>query len=240
MKRLGACVALILLGIGHHAAGATQSVSICADYDKRHSAMPEIAQAAFGRMGYAIQIRYTPWIRALKETTAGECDALLGTFYTKTRAETLAFSDPIGQVVISLLALKTSHIHYRSLPDLKPYRIGVILGVAISPEFDTADFLHKDQTSSVDQNLSKLELGRIDLIAYKEQELTNAIKQHHPKLVGKVEVLSPPLNITPTYCTFSKKSVHYQKHMAAFNQGLQRIRRDGTYASIIRKYAVPF
>ncbi len=56
------------------------------------------------------------------------------------------------------------HRDFFTLEDLRPYKIGMTRGAAISPEFDSANYLHKEKVKHDSLNVKKLLKGRVDLV----------------------------------------------------------------------------
>jgi polar amino acid transport system substrate-binding protein len=240
MNKSHACLLILTLTLLRPAVAPAHEVEAVADYEKQDGALVEIVRTALQRAGHHLTVHYMPWARALVEAQHGRADLLLGAYYTAERARAMAYSEPIGQLDISLLTLKKYRIHYAKLEDLKPYRIGVIRDAAVSPAFDRAAFLNKEAVPDIAQNLSKLLLGRIELIAYKKDLLAAMIAERYPGEQDQFEFLEPPLASNPMYCVFPMQKPSYRTLLADFNQGLQQIRQDGSYQRIVQKYAVPF
>jgi polar amino acid transport system substrate-binding protein len=198
----------------------------------------EILVKAFERVGYKVKIEIYPWKRAMEITREGKCDALYSAYYTEERAATYAISDPYIQGEVYLCTKKDRDISYKSLRDLSAYKIGVVMGYANSPEFDSADYLKKDEATSDLVNLKKLIKDRVDLIA-----IDRYVAIHHLKTssffvenAGDVKFLEPPLQSSPVHVMFSKASPAYKKHLADFNKGLKEIKKEGTFDKIMRKH----
>jgi len=124
----------------------------------------QILTAAFKRAGYNVTFNFMPWVRALKDTEIGKYDAVCYGYYSDSRSKIYALSNPFIESPLVFYKHKDSNISYRSLQDLKPYRIGVVRGYVNSEQFDTADYLIKDEVSNETLNLKKLLNKRVDLI----------------------------------------------------------------------------
>jgi polar amino acid transport system substrate-binding protein len=240
MNKSHACLLILALALLRPALASAREVEAVADYEKQDGALVEIVRTALQRAGHHLTVHYMPWARALVEAQEGHADLLLGAYYTAERARSMAYSQPIGQLDISLLTLKKYHIRYSKLEDLKPYYIGVIRDAAVSPAFDHADFLNKEAVPDIEQNLAKLQLGRIELIAYKKDLLAAMIAARYPSERDQFEFLEPPLASNPMYCAFPMQKPGYRALLSDFNQGLEQIRQDGSYQRIVQKYPVPF
>ncbi|WP_169749014.1 transporter substrate-binding domain-containing protein [Gynuella sunshinyii] len=209
------------------------------DAEKKDGYLVQVTSEAFKRSGYDLEVRYLPWKRALEESMTGKVDGLLGAYYTDERAEKLYYSEPVGEVVISFMALKESNIRYNTLTDLKALEIGMVRGAVVNADFDQADYLNKIPVSTIEQNIQKLINNRVALIVDKQQQLQNIVENQYPDWVDKVEYLSPPLRVDYFYNAFFMAHPDGQKILTDFNKGLAEIRADGTYDQILQKYKLP-
>lgn len=195
----------------------------------------EIVKEALNRSGYQANIRFIPFKRALNLVATGKKDAVMGAYYNDERAKTYAYSDPIESVDVVLFAKAGKGITYKTLEDLKPYRIGMMLGYSVSPAFDQADFLNKEEVSKLELNVKKLLHDRIDVLVDAKRVVQAFIRENMPEIVDKVEVI-PPLTSNKLYVLFSKKIPEYQKLVADFNAGLKIIQQDGTLDRLGKKH----
>ena len=243
--QIAICITVLLASAPIHSAraGTIHAATVnwppyAASYLPNNGFTTEIITEAFRRTGYDVQISFLPWKRALLLAEQGKMDAVFSAYDSKERREKFIFSDPyvISQTVFC--ARKDSEIEYAGLEGLKPYRIGVVRSYVNSPEFDAADFLHKEVGNSDIMNLKKLLAGRLDLIVIDKFTAIYLLK-NDPTILGdinSVRFLSPPLLYNPTHILFSKKLDKHEEYVKAFNEGLQRMIDDGTYEHIMTTY----
>ena len=62
------------------------------------------------------------------------------------------------------------------------------------------------------------------------------IKTKFPQSANELEFLEPPLEVKPLYIVFSKKAPNYQQKTKDFNEGLDKLQKDGTIKVIMKKY----
>jgi len=199
---------------------------------------PELLVEAFDRVGYTVTVEFRPWARSLEDVKEGDKDILCGAYYTQEREEFLAYSQPIAEAQDVLFVKAGRNITYQQLTDLKPYKIGVVRGAAHGVAFDAADFLNKEEVSHSGQNIRKLLVGKIDLMAGPRDVIKYIIKRDYPLFIDKIEVVNPPLSTNKIYFCFSKKVEGYQELLKAFAQGLALIKKDGTYDDLAQKHGV--
>lgn len=221
------------------ACAQNNTIVFLTDEHKEGGYLEAITTAALQRVGYKTEIHYVPWARALKTVMEGQSEALMSAYYTEERAEKMMYTDSIGQTEIVFFARKGADITYATLEDLKPYRIGMIRGAAISAEFDASDYLQKEEVSSPDLNIKKLLNDRIDLFVEQRQVVLNYLRNQFPEHLDAIVALEPPLSVSKYYNAFSKAYPNYEEKVQDFNRGMEMIRSDGTYQDIMRKYEHP-
>ena len=232
---LAAACGLMAGGLAQNAgaAEAAPSVHLATDLEKQGGYLVAVTQRAFERAGYAVTVSYVPWARALRMVATGEAEALLGAYHSPERAERLLYTDPIGQAEVVFFSLRDAGIRYQSLEDLRPYRIGTILGASYTPEFDAADFLMKEPVSDYLLNLRKLLAGRVQLVLEKRSVVEQALATRFTSEAPRVVSLDKPLKSARFFNAFSRAVPGHERKVADFNAGLRSIAADGTLAAIM-------
>ena len=200
--------------------------------------LPEILGQAFNQVNITVSVEFMPWEKALNDVKNGKKDILCGVYYTSEREEFLAYSYPIAEAQDALFMKKGRNITYRQLTDLKPYKIGVLTGAAHGKDFDAADFLNKEEVKEYGQNIRKLLIDKIDLMAGPRDVLNFIIKRDYPQFVEKIVVVNPPLSTNKIYLGFSKKVPEHQALLKAFAEGLKLLKNDGTYYYLAKKHGI--
>jgi polar amino acid transport system substrate-binding protein len=196
----------------------------------------EITKEAFKRVGYVVDIRFMPWKRAMHDTKNGYFDGLLGLYYSDERAKWLNYSVQTASVKLVFFSIKNKNIHYKTLKDLKPYRIGTERGFVYTEAFDAADFLTKEPVKKIELNLNKLLAGRIDLIVASRNVFRHMVKTRFPQKMKLIEEVPPPLTVNRLYNGFPKNKPGSEKITGDFNKGFTMIQKDGTLEAILRKH----
>jgi polar amino acid transport system substrate-binding protein len=196
----------------------------------------EIITEAFRRSGYTAIISFMPWIRALKDTEIGKYDAVGFAYYSDQRARTYTMSGPFSESSLEFCRHKDSSISYKTLQDLKSYRIGIVRGYVNTAEFDAANYLTKEETNSEMLNLKKLLNKRVDLILIDKYVARFLIAKNFHNEQSEFVLIEPPLKIQPLYLMFSKKIKNHDLMCKDFNRGLQQISDDGTINKIMASH----
>lgn len=197
----------------------------------------EVARAALEPKGYKVSLELVPWARAVHCAKVGRCDGLYLSYYVEERKQWFVFSDPIGELRTGFFKLKSHDISFKTLDDLRPYRIGMTRGAAVSEEFDKADFLEKNPVPHHTTNVKKLLRGRLDLVVAAKPVFEYLIRTTLPEdEYNRIEFLEPSLSSQTLHMAISKKSANYEQKLKDFNDGLARIKADGTYDRIRRSH----
>ena len=196
----------------------------------------EIIREAFKQNGYEAQIKFLPWKRALEMNRRGEVDALYTAWYREERNQWFAFSDPLPIAnEIGFFKRIDRTISYRTIEDLRPFKIGIVRGYSNPPEFDRAGLVTEAVTEDR-LNIKKLAVGRIDFVLIDKIIGLHIINIEVPESARILEWLHPPLKIEEQYLIFSKKAQDYEKKRMDFNRGLRQIIAEGTVKAIIAKH----
>jgi ABC-type amino acid transport substrate-binding protein len=196
----------------------------------------EVVKEALKIEGVELEVQFKPWKRVLAETTNGKSDGILGLYFTKERMDFLEYSDPIEKIQVAFYCLMNRNINYENIYDLKKYKIGVVRGYSTTEEFDSANFLNKDESTNSIQNLKKLLYKRIDLIIDSKRVIEYSINSFTDIRNDSIKIIDPPLEINELYVGFSKKNRNHLKYKKLFNNGLKRIKQSGVYDKIVQKH----
>ncbi|WDP90275.1 MAG: transporter substrate-binding domain-containing protein [Desulfobacter sp.] len=187
------------------------------------------------RMGYKTQIDILPWKRAMVMTKSGKYALAYNAYYSKDRAREYAFTDPYIHSEIYLCSKKDAKISFTTLKELKPYRIGLVMGYVNPTAIENADYLTKDYVVTDFQNLKKLIGRRVDLIVIDKYVATHSVKTS-PFLIANITDLvfhSPALAKLPVHAMFSRAVPGYMKKVDAFNRELAKVIKDGTFDTLM-------
>ncbi len=185
----------------------------------------DLLSILFSRLGYDTKIDILPWKRAMIMTKQGTYDLAYNAYFSQKRAKDYAFTDPYIHSRVHLCSRQDANVSYKRLSDLKPYRIGVVMGYVNSPEFDQADYLTKDEAVTDLHNLKKLFSNHLDMIVIDKFVAIQAIKTS-PFLIANVTDIvfhEPALTTMPVHAIFSKAVPGYKKKVEEFNRELAKM-----------------
>lgn len=191
---------------------------------------------AFRREGFTVKYKFLPLKRLYTVLDDGEIDGAVGAPVSAQRKTAFLYSAPLYRVNYNFFARKQDQIRFTSLAALKPYRIGVVRGGLNETELLAAG-MKVDAVSDHMQNIRKLLVGRVDLIV-SVTDYTNHLLQTKTTLQerSQLEMLAPPFAVRDKYFAMSKKRYNSEKLMVVFNRSLARMKKDGSYDEIVRRF----
>lgn len=196
-----------------------------------HGLASHIVSEAFALEGVKPEYGFFPWKRSYKLAESGMWDGSAVWVYSKERAEKFYFSDPIIETKWVFFHLKTTNFDWKTVDDLKKYKIGATLEYNYGRNFERAErngILKVHRIPRDEQNFKKLVAGRIDvfpldlLVGYSMlNDLISAddiqLVTHHHK----------PLKVVQLHLILSKKVKKNEHLMKRFNRGLKRLHELG-------------
>jgi len=196
----------------------------------------DIVMTVLKSKGYEVEIDYLPWSRQMRELENHRFDGILGAYFTKERTQKFIYSDCYLTSSEYFYKRSDSKISWKKLSDLKGYKIGLVRDYANSPQLDNADFLHKEYVNSDIANIKKLLNGSLDLIVINKKTAEYLLITSMAPFFNDIEAIKPPL-ITHKLCIlFNRDDPKSKQYIADFNQGLAKIRKDGTYKKILQRH----
>ncbi len=197
----------------------------------------EMVQNIFAEVGIkATADEGGPWKRVLLRAKRGEVDLLLGVRKTVEREAFLRYVyPPVTPSAQGVFYDNNRKIKYDSWDDLKDKVGSMTLGVSFGKEFDTymKKNLHVEPVRIVEQNFTKMELGRIDYIL--GPLMPTLMYLGKAGYANKISHTQKPLLIIDEYLAFSKNSscVKYIDH---FSKRVKQLLDNGSIDIIMEKY----
>ncbi|MCP4020253.1 MAG: transporter substrate-binding domain-containing protein, partial [Desulfobacteraceae bacterium] len=89
-----------------------------------------------------------------------------------------------------------------------------------------------------EQNIRRLISNRIDLFIDSKKVALYIVQTKLPEHIGAIEVVTPEIEAQNFHIGFSKKRPHHKQLVQDFNQGLEIIRKNGTYDEILKLHKI--
>lgn len=237
--------ALAFAGAASPAAGQKTLLRLSANHWEPYTgaALPnqgvatEIVVTALERAGYATEVSFVPWSRALSSTYSGSADGIVAIWPTSQRRSRILFSDSYLSNSLYLLYLRPELAAKSSMEALDGVRIGVGRDYDYSDSFLTRNKYSLEPVDRVTQNLSKLYLGRVDMVL-EDKHIVEYTLRNNQAEYGRQPPLKfsdDPLLRLPLHFGINRNHPDAEEIIAAFNAQLKSMKKDGTLASILRK-----
>ena len=198
----------------------------------------EVTQALLEEVGLQADIQVLSWVRAYIQALEKPNVLIFSIVRTPDREDLFHW---IGKISVSKSYLfklaDRDDIQIQRLEDAKSYTIGAWREDVREQYLLSHGFVqskHLDNSGTPSQNIQKLMLRRLDLVADSELSFYFQLKQlnHDPHVVKKAFELED-ISL-PFYIAFSKKT---SPDLAeAFRQALERVKRKGIFQAIHQKY----
>ena len=204
----------------------------------------EIVTAACKAVGLQAEYDFSPWKRAENNVLKG---SHFGTFPYKEIQERTAnylFSNTLFSSSFGILKYKkntkTSSFTFASVEDFKTYNVGIVAGTAaIKNPLNKAGVTVEDVPTG-DQNLKKLEAGRIDFYIDDKAVIFQALKRNYSaEQIAQFEFLKSDFGEKNDFkIMISKKYPESQAILEKINDGLAKITESGELQTILTKYGL--
>jgi len=179
-------------------------------------------------------IQILPWARAYSNLQKDAQSVLFSMARTEEREKMFKWVGPIYQLEIGLIAAKKSAIRINSPEDLKKYRIGTVIDGA--PEQllvkQGMELAKLDRLPNPENNVKKLEAGRIDLFSFNVPTALYLMKKQGMKLNDYEIVYS--LKKAELYFAFSKDVP--DATIKALQSALDALKKSGEYERTVARY----
>ncbi|QGY41350.1 transporter substrate-binding domain-containing protein [Pseudodesulfovibrio cashew] len=206
--------------------------------DQNHPGfLTELVVAAFKEVGVKAHVEFRPWRRCAMLVESG---SYLGAFpyaISKEREKYAWFSNSIWSCRNVFFYLKKSFpdYDYTNLESMRSYLIGGTSGNYYEKVFHKVG-LRVDYAPGEASGLWKLWDRRNDFFAEDELVGWSLIRRIFPEQRERFASTPTPWRINPQHLMISKKYPGSRKLLQRFNEGLKKIRTNGTFHMILSHY----
>lgn len=201
-----------------------------------YGVISQIVTLAFARKGIPVSYGFFPWSRAKRLAEKGLWDGSVAWTCRPELLENFHFSDPIVAHHYVLFHQTETDFDWKTVDDLKPYRIGLTQDYNYGNEFEKAvadDEIRTEMTTSDASNFRKLAAGRIDLFPMEPAVGMAMLK--NLGLSDKITFNKTPLQSDYLYLILSRAVPANERYLQAFNAGLQELRESGQLKTLITR-----
>lgn len=200
--------------------------------------MAQVIDRAFNRAGYKVKYTFQPWKRSKKEVLEGDADVLMPAYCSPDRSKVYLCSDAVITGKLVLFHRSDMPFAWKSVEDLRGYRIGGTLGYYYGEAFEAAEKrgeLKILRIASDETNMRLLMKGRIEL--YPQDKAVGFAMLHNlfPKnRWSDITCDETPLHKQSLHLLFTRATPRGEKLKRIFNKGLMQLRHTGELAQIMR------
>ena len=196
----------------------------------------DLVRTALTRAGYDVEASAEPWSRAYEGAAIGVYDVVAAVWQNEERGEELIFSNPYLLNDIIFMSRQGVLGNYRTLNDLRGYRIGVVRDYAYDDAFDNHPQLLRVPSSNLIQNLLMLTQGRLEVVVGDKWSMLHEISQYIPDEIGVFVALPRPLARRALRLGVSRHNQNAQEIVAAFDKAIVEMQADGSYDEIVQRH----
>lgn len=240
---------LMLLSYGALAQDEQSLVFITSDYPPyviedegiARGIMPDIIRASFKDTDIKIVFKFQPWNRGETTVKHAEAFATFPYLITEARAEVFNFSEPMISFFPKFFYQKSQFPRkfvWQVLQDFIDYQMGGVRGFWYETAFE-AEGLKVNYVRSDVQNVHMLFKGRIDFTLIDELVGWHLIKTHYPTQLSAFAVADKPESSGALHLMISRDYPNAEALTQVFNDGLTKIKDNGTYQDILERYEIP-
>ncbi len=150
----------------------------------------------------------------------------------------MAYSTPYLNTAVVLIKRRDDPFVFNNIQDLEGKNMGVILGYGYLKKIESAN-IRKSFVKSLEQNLLKLVIGRIDLTMEEKLNAESVISLMPETVRDSVTIIDKPLEVKELHITLSRKTPNYQKLLDDFNNALKTMVDDGSYHRTLHSFQFP-
>lgn len=195
--------------------------------------LSRIVADAFALEGIDVRYGYFPWKRAYAYARDGIWDGSVGWAPTPSHLRDLEMSDPVIQVDKALYHLKSVPFDWKTIDDLRRWRVAGTAGYSYGAEWDKAvqeGRLKVEEVALDEQNIEKLVSGGVDAVAMEIDVAEYLIRTRLSKADAERVVRHPALLMsTPVCLSLSRKLRDAPALIERFNRGLAKLKASGKY-----------
>lgn len=198
----------------------------------------DLVITALKRAGYASAYFQVPWARVLHGLQTADYDIVVSAWYDQERTTYGVFSEPYLVNRIRFLRRHGSDQQFRSLKDLTDASIAVVRGYSYQHDFDADQSLLRVPVIDFSMGARMLAAGRVQLTLDDELVARHYFQYELRGIEQDLEFLPKPLSENGLHILVRRSHPHAEEIVQRFNEAMQAMREDGTYARIYRAHGL--
>lgn len=192
----------------------------------------EIVKETFEEVGFTVEIKFVPWIRAMEDGKDGKVTGVIGAWYSKEREDFFYYSPPIGKSTLSLYINSDNNKDI----DFAKLKIAYVKDYYYPEELDKSKFREYLYVNNTDVLLKFLEISRVDIVAEVDEVISYIESIENKKF--KIRKLDNFVRVDEIYLIISKKAKNSKFILEEFNRGYDILNRSGRVEEILKEYGI--
>lgn len=184
------------------------------------------------------KVKIMPWKRCLLSVKAGKYDVVIDASKNLEREKKFLFSEPVYYINHSFFYEKNkfNNLNIKTNQELNDFKIGGIVGYNFDVyKFDTSKIYQGAKEPKI--LLAQLRKGRHDLVIGYTEIFEVYEKMGEIDLSG-LEWIKIPETSPLVFHMMLTRNVKGKKLLKIVNEGLKKIKSDGIYSNILKKYGI--
>lgn len=196
----------------------------------------EIVKFALKQSDIELNLEFKFWPQCYASVLQGYAAASFPFFKTEKREEKMLYSNPImsSKVLFFYRKNRVEVTSFKNLTELQKYKVSGVNGFFYRDSFRAAE-LNMVYSDSETEALKKVHSGFAELIPMDEVTGWELIKKNYPEQIEEFATMSTPIREDNLYLIVSRANPKAQQIIEKFNNGLNKIKRNGTYSKILAK-----
>ncbi len=201
---------------------------------------PELVKRAFGDLGVSVDCIFAGnWAQVQEAQKKGTVDVLAGVYLTEERKAAMEYSVPYTQDPVVLFVAKGKAFPFNKWEDLIGKRGTTTTGDSYGQKFDSfiTAKLTMERAATVQENFEKLLSGKADYFIF--AMYSGNFEARKLNILDKIEQIKKPATVEDFYISVGKGS-KYVSLLPELNRKIERMAKDGTVESLIKKYTTQY
>jgi len=206
---------------------------------KHYGLASRIVTESFSMEGIDVEYGFFPWARAYKLAKDGQWDASAVWTPNEERKEFFLFSNSVIDDVTVFFHLKTLDFKWKTMDDLKKFRIGATLEYNYGEMFTKAEkdgIIKVDRVAADETSFKKLLINRIQLfVCNLEVGYSLLYKMYPPETVSLFTNNPESVHTASLSLIISNKIPKGNFFLEKFNKGLKKLKDSGKIDQYIQE-----
>ncbi len=194
----------------------------------------DLVHTALERAGIGAATTVIDWKDVENGLRKATIDGSAAMWHTEQREKTLLFSRPYLENRLVIIGRKGSDVAAKRMSDLAGKRVAAVGRYAYGDEIGKAAGVHFVNGRNDQDNLNKLLAGDVEYMLVDTLVARYLVANQPEEAATKLEIGSTPLARRMLHFAIRREVPGAEKTIAAFNEEIQKMLTDGTYAAILQ------